>query len=1174
MAKGRTDTESVLKLVIDGKQAKTSVNELRDTYYKLNAEINELKKSDNPKLYAQKRDEVQKLERAWKEAREEIRGASKDAVSFKDQLVDLAKEAAGRLTVAGGVYAVINGVKTMIQKNAELSDSMAGVMKTTGLSEEAVDRLNEKFKKMDTRTANTQLLELAQVAGKLGYAAENDVLAFVSAADKIGVALGEDLGGVEESVNSLGKLVNIFKINESFGLEESLLKVGSAINTLGASGTANEKNLIDFAQRLAGVAPAANISLPQVLALGAVMDELGQRMETSSTAVGQFLVQIGSDVPKYAKIAGMSVKEFSKLLATDGLEAFLKVIEGAKSTKAGVEGLAESMGILEVSGSGGVQSLGAIAKNLELVRQRSGESNESFIEGTSVLEEFNTANTNLAANLEKIWNRINTVWENSTFRNWMTELTSAMLGNNVIANDLVDTYNRQVKANDSLNNQLDPLIKKYDELQIKGRLNAQEQNEMRTVIQQIADILPNAVTGWDSLGNAMDIHRVKVLKLTTENNRLLQSQKDLLIQDLQDGFKNSNDFIQEASSSINDFQRTISKIDSGDGFDLFGIRKWYNEKNRNATVGMLEAPTKQAYAYVKQLQAAGVALNDEQTKILRQIEGFQQAVDVKLPGKGTGIDGSETTGGGSTGATGTGKGKSKADKAKEENERIEADNKKHLERLLKEEELFSANQLINQKSTHEKELAQLGQTFEKEISKWEEFKTRKGVTAAQVAEADGKMAELAKDKEKAVQDLRLKQEKEYLDGVAKLREELGTKHETELDKERNRINAHYDKLKTDFAGNTEMLKQIELDRIKDLADAKKRGEQSLSKETDRIRNINNTKDLSDLDRKRNALKSQYENDVAKLKEKYNAEQQATIEFQTAMMTLKQGYIDADENLVVEAEKAKQQQLKDMAIGAAQSIADSVFSIVSQNIQAESNARISGLEAQRDKELSNKNLTEKQKAKIQDKYDKQIAAEKLRAWKAQKRADILSATINTALAVTKALPNWILAAAAGIAGAAQIAVIAAQKPPQFERGGFIPKGSRHSQGGINLIDSRSRTFVGNIEGGEPILSRNTYANNREIVDALLYTSQRQNGARIRMNPDAISAEQWVRNGGSAFGASTPVVNVSAPGTDTSEMVQLLQIMVDKLDKPKSVVLSKRLLEDDAEDQVRLNNRVNG
>src|SRR5690606_3495147 len=179
MARQRTDTESVLRLVINNQQAKTSIKELRDTYFKLNTELSNMRREDNPRLYDEKVRAIQKVERAWKEARDEIRGATADTKTFREQLEDLGKQAAAGLTVAGIFYGITNGIRTAVEKNAELSDSYADVMKTTGLTEEAVDRLNEKFKRMDTRTANAQLLELAAVAGKLGYSSERDVEGFV-----------------------------------------------------------------------------------------------------------------------------------------------------------------------------------------------------------------------------------------------------------------------------------------------------------------------------------------------------------------------------------------------------------------------------------------------------------------------------------------------------------------------------------------------------------------------------------------------------------------------------------------------------------------------------------------------------------------------------------------------------------------------------------------------------------------------------------------------------------------------------------------------------------------------------------------------------------------------------------------------------------------------------------
>lgn len=48
-----------------------------------------------------------------------------------------------------------------------------------------------ELKKFDMRTAQNELLSLARVGGKLGLPGKEDLLEFVSAADKINVALKE-----------------------------------------------------------------------------------------------------------------------------------------------------------------------------------------------------------------------------------------------------------------------------------------------------------------------------------------------------------------------------------------------------------------------------------------------------------------------------------------------------------------------------------------------------------------------------------------------------------------------------------------------------------------------------------------------------------------------------------------------------------------------------------------------------------------------------------------------------------------------------------------------------------------------------------------------------------------------------------------------------------------------
>ena len=146
---------------------------------------------------------------------------------------------------------------------------------------------------------------------------------------------------------------------------------------------------------------------------------------------------------------------------------------------------------------------------------------------------------------------------------------------------------------------------------------------------------------------------------------------------------------------------------------------------------------------------------------------------------------------------------------------------------------------------------------------------------------------------------------------------------------------------------------------------------------------------------------------------------------------------------IELQAEKELTIKETAISIAQETADTIFQIAANNRNAEFNARVNALNAQKEKELSNKNLTDAQKARIEERYQKQVAALKTRQAQQEKQAAIIQATINGALAITNILatmPGGPLNPAtiaslviAGVTTATNIALIASQKIPKFAKG---------------------------------------------------------------------------------------------------------------------------------------------
>jgi TP901 family phage tail tape measure protein len=316
-----------------------------------------------------------------------------------------------------GVAVAANNISNLISRYSgqieeakqswlQYDEALVDAMKTTGLSRDEIEELSAKLKKFDTRTAQNELLSLARVGGKLGLSGKEDLLEFVSAADKINVALKEDLGGdAEAAIGQIGKLVDIFQLKGQMGLERAMLSVGSAINELGAASTANEGYIVNFTNRLAGIAPNASISIDKILGLASTLDANAQAAETAATAIGQTITAMFRKTETFAQIAKMPFEEFRDLLTNDVNGALVKVLEGMKGDQ-GLFNIVDAMDEMNLNGQRATTVLGALANNVDMLKTQQQLANEAFQEGTSLTNEFNTKNESATAIQEKLKKRI------------------------------------------------------------------------------------------------------------------------------------------------------------------------------------------------------------------------------------------------------------------------------------------------------------------------------------------------------------------------------------------------------------------------------------------------------------------------------------------------------------------------------------------------------------------------------------------------------------------------------------------------------------------------------------------------------------------------------------------------------------------------------------------------
>lgn len=289
-------------------------------------------------------------------------------------------------------------VKKCVEEYAKMDDEMTNVRKYTGQAADEVERMNEDFKKMDTRTPRQKLNQLAEDAGRLGITSTAAIEEFVDGADKINVALGDDLG--DKAVSQIGKLAQMFGEDKTKGLRGAMLSTGSAINELAQNSSASAGYLVDFTARVAGVGKQAGFTQAQIMGLASVLDQNMQQDETAATAVQNLLAKMFQDSAKFAKIAGLNVKEFANTLKKDANTALLQFLAAMRS-KGGFAELAPMFEEMKMDGSRATGVLTVLADKLDDVKTAQQLANEAYEDGTSVINEFNTQNESVQAQLDK-----------------------------------------------------------------------------------------------------------------------------------------------------------------------------------------------------------------------------------------------------------------------------------------------------------------------------------------------------------------------------------------------------------------------------------------------------------------------------------------------------------------------------------------------------------------------------------------------------------------------------------------------------------------------------------------------------------------------------------------------------------------------------------------------------
>lgn len=272
-----------------------------------------------------------------------------------------------------GFQAAFQGVTKLLSENEHLSDSFADLQIRIKGSKADVEELFESLKKIDTRTSLTSLVDIANVVAKKGVA-RDEIAGITQSLDRLFVVLGHEAGDPATATASIVKLITIFN-DDKHVTAQRVDEIGTSLFKLTTSGVATGEFLVNFAERVGAVRGITGLTLPNILGMGAALQQLGQRSEVAGTASVQLATKMFSNVPKFAEAAGKSVEDFKKLLKDNPFEALVTVAENLRKAGDSINGpqfeeIIKAFGEVGISGARIKTVLADIATNGEFVRQK------------------------------------------------------------------------------------------------------------------------------------------------------------------------------------------------------------------------------------------------------------------------------------------------------------------------------------------------------------------------------------------------------------------------------------------------------------------------------------------------------------------------------------------------------------------------------------------------------------------------------------------------------------------------------------------------------------------------------------------------------------------------------------------------------------------------------------
>ena len=332
-----------------------------------------------------------------------------DRVSEAATKSDTLRDALASAGVIAALKQTAEAMEACVNSSIEFESAMAGVSKTTDLTQAELGSMADAIEDLSTRipATTTEIANVVEAAGQLGIA-KDDLLAFSEVMVNLGVAT--NLSSTE-AATALAKFANVVGMSS-----DNYERLGSVIVALGNNFATTESDIVSMATRLSSTGAIVGLTESQIMAIATALSSVGIEAEAGGSAISKLLKQFETMVATgspaledFAAVAGMSADQFAQAWGENAVSALSLFIDGlGRIDAAGGSSVAvlDDLGIKEVRLSNAVMSL---ASSHGILERALTTADSAWVANTALAKEAATRYETTESKLQMLSNACNNV---------------------------------------------------------------------------------------------------------------------------------------------------------------------------------------------------------------------------------------------------------------------------------------------------------------------------------------------------------------------------------------------------------------------------------------------------------------------------------------------------------------------------------------------------------------------------------------------------------------------------------------------------------------------------------------------------------------------------------------------------------------------------------------------